>query len=81
MRSSGVQCHECHGYGHLRPDCGNLKNKNNSGLRVTWDDSSDDSSTHSESANFKALTGKTSASLIYSLPSVVEINDAHSTSS
>ena len=24
-KSRGVQCHECHGYGHLRSDCGNLK--------------------------------------------------------
>ena len=51
------------------------------GLRVAWDDSSDDSSTHSESANFKALIGKTSTSLISSIHSVIEINDAHSTSS
>ena len=79
-RSCAVQCHECHGYGHLRSECGNLKNKNSPGLRVTWDDSSDDSSTHSESANFKAFTGKSSAPLISSVPSMVEINDTHSTS-
>ena len=48
---------------------------------MTWDDDSDDSSTHSESDNLKALTSKTSTSKISSTPSLVEINDAHSSSS
>ena len=38
----GVQCYECSGFGHIAPECANLKKKNKGKvMAVTWSDSDD----------------------------------------
>ncbi|KAG5524204.1 hypothetical protein RHGRI_031014 [Rhododendron griersonianum] len=44
-KSHGIQCHECHGFGHVQAECANtLKKKVAKGYKATWDDDSDESS-------------------------------------
>ncbi|XP_058185822.1 uncharacterized protein LOC131303049 [Rhododendron vialii] len=44
-KSQGVQCHECHGFGHVQAECANtLKKKVAKGYKATWDDDSDENS-------------------------------------
>jgi hypothetical protein len=37
----GVQCYECSGFGHIAPECANLKKKRGKAMAVTWSDSDD----------------------------------------
>ncbi|XP_058202917.1 uncharacterized protein LOC131317378 [Rhododendron vialii] len=42
-KPQGIQCHECHGFGHIQSECANtLKKKMKKGLKVTWDDDIDE---------------------------------------
>ncbi|KAG5553092.1 hypothetical protein RHGRI_011080 [Rhododendron griersonianum] len=44
-KPQGIQCHECHGFGHVQAECANiLKKKSNRGYKVTWDDDSEEES-------------------------------------
>ncbi|XP_058208126.1 uncharacterized protein LOC131321135 [Rhododendron vialii] len=44
-KPQGIQCHECHSFGHVQAECANtLKKKVAKGYKATWDDDSDDSS-------------------------------------
>ncbi|KAG5557368.1 hypothetical protein RHGRI_007580 [Rhododendron griersonianum] len=41
-KPQGIQCHECHGFGHVQAECANtLKKKVAKGYKATWDDDSD----------------------------------------
>ncbi|XP_058180238.1 uncharacterized protein LOC131298786 [Rhododendron vialii] len=47
-KPQGIQCHECHGFGHIQSECANtLKKKMKKGLKVTWDDDSDEDGSES----------------------------------
>ncbi|KAG5531774.1 hypothetical protein RHGRI_026406 [Rhododendron griersonianum] len=47
-KPQGIQCHECHGFGHIQSECANtLKEKMKKGLKVTWDDDSGDDGSES----------------------------------
>ncbi|XP_058202712.1 uncharacterized protein LOC131317158 [Rhododendron vialii] len=47
-KPQGIQCHECHGFGHIQSECANtLKKKMKKGLKVTWDDDSGDDDSES----------------------------------
>ena len=37
----GVQCYKCSGFGHIAPECANLKKKKGKAMAVTWSDSDD----------------------------------------
>ncbi|KAG5540651.1 hypothetical protein RHGRI_020771 [Rhododendron griersonianum] len=44
----GIQCHKCHGFGHIQSECANtLKEKMKKGLKVIWDDDSGDDDSES----------------------------------
>lgn len=44
-KSQSIQCHECHGFGHVQAECANtLKKKVAKGYKATWDDDSDEGS-------------------------------------
>ncbi|KAI8572772.1 hypothetical protein RHMOL_Rhmol01G0226400 [Rhododendron molle] len=44
----GIQCHERHGFGHIQSECANtFKEKMKKGLKVTWDDDSEDDGSES----------------------------------
>jgi hypothetical protein len=38
-QSKDVQCHECEGYGHIRPECATFLRRQKKGLVVAWSDS------------------------------------------
>ncbi|KAG5540421.1 hypothetical protein RHGRI_020586 [Rhododendron griersonianum] len=47
-KPQGIQCHECHGFGHIQSECANtFKEKMKNGLKVTWDDDSGDDGSES----------------------------------
>ena len=37
----GVQCYKCSGFGHIAPECANLKKKRGKAMAVTWSDNDD----------------------------------------
>lgn len=42
-KTKGVQCHECEGFGHIRPECPTFLKKQKKSMITTWsDDESDD---------------------------------------
>ncbi|KAG5523811.1 hypothetical protein RHGRI_030713 [Rhododendron griersonianum] len=44
-KPQSIQCHECHGFGHVQAECANtLKKKVAKGYKAMWDDDSDKSS-------------------------------------
>ncbi|XP_057771161.1 uncharacterized protein LOC130990971 [Salvia miltiorrhiza] len=46
---SGIQCHECHGYGHIKAECANTSKKQNKSFNASQsDDETDDSGSDSE---------------------------------
>ncbi|PNX76181.1 gag-protease polyprotein, partial [Trifolium pratense] len=36
--NKNIQCHECEGYGHIRPECPTYLKRQKKGLTVTWSD-------------------------------------------
>ncbi|KAK2421131.1 gag-protease polyprotein [Trifolium repens] len=54
-----VQCHECEGYGHIRPECPTFLRRQKKGLVVSWSDGdSSEGEDNGESAkHVSALTG------------------------
>ncbi|KAG5531907.1 hypothetical protein RHGRI_026496 [Rhododendron griersonianum] len=44
-KPQSIQCHECHGFGHVQAECANtLKKKVAKGYKAMWDDDSDENS-------------------------------------
>src|ERR1044072_8774839 len=37
-KSKGIPCHECEGYGHIKPECPTFLKKQKKGMVVTWSD-------------------------------------------
>src|ERR1051325_3438743 len=53
-QSSGIQCHGCEGFGHIRAECPTFLRKQKKGMAVTWSDG--DSSSDSEEESAKLVT-------------------------
>jgi hypothetical protein len=51
------QCHECEGYGHIRPECATILRRQKKGLVVSWSDS--DSSEEGDGESTKHVTALT----------------------
>jgi hypothetical protein len=54
--SLGPRCLECSSFGHIRADCGNLKQAKGKALNVTLSDDSENEETPSKDPNFLAFT-------------------------
>ncbi|KAK2359883.1 gag-protease polyprotein [Trifolium repens] len=54
-----VQCHECEGYGHYRPECPTYLRKQKKGLSVSWSDEDDSENelVNKASNHVSAMTG------------------------
>lgn len=58
FKHKGVQCRECGGYGHIRADCENLKNKGQKSLTITWSDEEVEDEQDTEiTSNYVPFTG------------------------
>jgi hypothetical protein len=49
-QSKGIQCHECEGFGHIKPECPTFLKRQKKGLNVSWSDEETEDDTGSESA-------------------------------
>ncbi|CAM8989878.1 unnamed protein product [Rhodiola kirilowii] len=58
VRTKGIKCRECGGFGHIQAECANtLKKKNGKSLNVSWsEDETEESTEDEETSNFVALT-------------------------
>lgn len=56
----GVQCHECEGYDHIRPECATFLKKQKKSLTASWsEDDKSDLNGEGESANHIAALSST----------------------
>jgi uncharacterized FlaG/YvyC family protein len=58
-RFKEVQCHECEGHGHIRPECPTYLKKQKKGLTASWSDhdNSEEESDDESARHVTALTG------------------------
>ena len=54
----GVQCHECEGYGHIRPECATFLKKQKKSLTVSWSEESEKDMENEFTKHVAALTGR-----------------------
>ncbi|CAJ2670392.1 unnamed protein product [Trifolium pratense] len=54
-----IRCHECEGYGHIRPECPTYQKRTKKGLTVSWseDDNSEDDTASVTAKHISVLTG------------------------
>ncbi|CAJ2637431.1 unnamed protein product [Trifolium pratense] len=54
-----IRCHECEGYGHIRPECPTYQKRAKKGLTVSWseDDDSEDDTASVTAKHISVLTG------------------------
>ncbi|CAJ2662688.1 unnamed protein product [Trifolium pratense] len=54
-----IRCHECEGYGHIRPECPTYQKRTKKGLTVSWseDDDSEDDTASVTAKHISVLTG------------------------
>ncbi|CAJ2661591.1 unnamed protein product [Trifolium pratense] len=54
-----IRCHECEGYGHIRPECPTYHKRTKKGLTVSWseDDDSEDDTASVTAKHISVLTG------------------------
>lgn len=59
-QGKGIQCYECEGYGHIRPECPTFLKNHKKGLNVSWfdDDESEDYSNSETTKLVMALSGR-----------------------
>ncbi|CAJ2673932.1 unnamed protein product [Trifolium pratense] len=57
--NKNIQCHECEGYGHIRPECPTYQKRTKKGLTVSWsdDDDSEDDTASVTAKHISVLTG------------------------
>jgi hypothetical protein len=58
-QSKDVQCHECEGYGHIRPECATFLRRQKKGLVVAWSDSDSSEEEEGDGESTKHLTALT----------------------
>ncbi|PNX88617.1 gag-protease polyprotein [Trifolium pratense] len=54
--NKSIQCHECEGYGHVRPECPTYLKRANKGLTITWSDDDDESEENTASVTAKHIS-------------------------
>ena len=58
-QGKGIQCHECEGYGHIRPECPTYLKKQKKGLNViSWSEEEDSDSDDEGTKSVNVMTGR-----------------------